>query len=75
MTLTLRLLETTNVVCIGEWDPPSNTTLGHTIVPDLDTNRSGSCRISVEMANLSTKQSSLDGGSVARLSISTRVTL
>ena len=78
MTLTLRVLEATDVVYIGGLGSLVGDTsglvtrvLGHTIVPDLDTDRSGSCRMFVETANLSTKPSSRDDSLVDRLDVST----
>ena len=49
--------------------------LGHTIVPDLSADRYGSCSMFVEMDNLATKPPSRYDGLVARLAISTYVSL
>ena len=47
--------------------------LGHTIIPDLDAEISGSCSMFVEMYNVATKPSSCDDSSVDRLAISTNI--
>ena len=78
MTLTLRVLEATDVVCIvkseipvGQYLGRCSRALGHTTVPDIAADRSVLCSMFVDMANLATKQSSRDFGLVARLAIST----
>ena len=43
--------------------------LGHTIVPDLAADRSGSCSMFDKMTNIATKALSRDDGLVARLAI------
>ena len=55
---------------MGDTSGVLNRVLGHTIVPDLAAEISGSCSMFVEIANLTTKPSSCNDSLMARLDIS-----
>ena len=75
----MHTLEDTYIVCImgiripirpylSSWATVNSRVMGHTIVPDLAADRSGSCFMFIDMYNIDTKPSSRDDSLVDRLS-------